>query len=60
MNEYDAHNVVSVNPDIELGVPNGPTLKVGGIGKTKVFVKPVKTFITLVGQCLRNKMQVLW
>ena len=60
MEEYNAHSVINVNPDVELGVPNGPTVKVSGMGKTTTFVRPVKKIITLVGQCLRNKMQIQW
>lgn len=60
LEEYNAHNVININPDVELGVPNGPTIKVGGMGKKTTFVRPVKKIITLVGQCLRNKMQIQW
>lgn len=60
MDRYERHEVTTIMPNVELGVPKYLLTKLSNLGKTKDRTKSVEKGITLIGQCLKNNMQVKW
>ena len=60
MARYEMHTTTTIMPNMELGVANNLTAKWSNVGRVKDFSQPVEKGITLVGQNLKNNMQVKW
>jgi len=59
MARYESHETTTVMPNMEIGVPH-LTAKLSNLGKVIDYNKPVEKGITLVGQNLKNNLQVKW
>ena len=57
--QYLSHRTVNVGPNIKVNV-GGSGGEVSGVGWTEEYTREVKKEITLVGQRLKNNMEVKW